>query len=1148
MAGFARLLMLGKSEWWLLVLAAHVPAILGGAFIYTLTGGEAAALDAASMRILWQLMKGLIAGLVLLAGCRMVFKKRAGVVLLHFGIALMMFSELQVSLTAVEGQMMIEEGQAVNFVQDIRTVELAVIDRSDPKSVYNIVVPASMLESHAVSQQVIRHKDLPFDVKVVQFLQNSTIHDVTPGDKNPADAGAGLKSIVKPAKPGTGTDSNSAVDVRSAYVQLIDKQSGKPIGTYLTSIYLNPQSVSVGEESFDIALRFKRTYKQYTMLLNDVRQETYAGTSMARDYSSYVRLVDPGREVDREIRIWMNNPLRFAGETFYQSNFSRQRVTQRDPVTGMVRPVLVVDPETGQRKPKFRESTTLSVVTNTGWMIPYVSCMIVATGLLAHFLGVLVRFLNRREKEQRSGRPVFDADGLLQPTEPAGTATTPQVKAARKLSKAKKAKVTQAKKGPQPAVNASLESDKSLLSWMVPLAVVLLCAAWIGSKVRTPAPATDKMNLYEFGKIPVLYKGRQKPLDTLARNSLRVISDKQTFMARLSEPELKKNWDDIVRAVRKKWKKLSESDLKSVDYDVDQLIKLIQVQTGGNREEIVSFVDGLTTSRQPAIRWLLDVMARPSVAQQHKIFRVENLEVLETLGLKRRKGFRYAVEEFREKAEELETQARLAKKIRQEAPEDLSIYQRKILDFDQRVRTFTLLAETLRPPPLPDLPDSGEYISDREGTTAAYLKFQRVLMAAKARQAELKDYSPPFIVPVEKDLRHDDEMSDREEWETYATAWMNDVVRVQIFRKDANPSTLALNAILVAYTLGEAKTFNNKVEQYQSALQSAPPEELIVARINYEAFFSHFAPFFYSIWLYLLAFVLACLAWLGWNRPLNNASSSLIVFTLALHTFALVSRIYISGRPPVTNLYASAVFIGWGCVILGLVVEAIYRIGIGNIISTVAGFATLWIAHLLAGDGDTFAKLQAVLDTQFWLATHVTCITLGYATTFVAGMLGLLYVLRGVATPSLSKEIGRDLGRMIYGTLCFAIFFSFVGTVLGGLWADDSWGRFWGWDPKENGALIIVLWNVLVLHARWGGMVKERGLAVLAIGGNIVTSWSWFGVNELGVGLHAYGFTEGVLLALMVFVVSQLAVIAIGCLPKDLWWSFRERQSDRTDA
>ena len=128
---------------------------------------------------------------------------------------------------------------------------------------------------------------------------------------------------------------------------------------------------------------------------------------------------------------------------------------------------------------------------------------------------------------------------------------------------------------------------------------------------------------------------------------------------------------------------------------------------------------------------------------------------------------------------------------------------------------------------------------------------------------------------------------------------------------------------------------------------------------------------------------------------------------------------------------------------------------------------------------------------------------------------------------------------MIYGTLCFSIFFSFVGTVLGGLWADDSWGRFWGWDPKENGALIIVLWNALALHARWGGMVKERGLAQLAVAGNVAVTWSWFGVNELGIGLHAYGFREGMVQLVAAVCGLSLAVVAIGAIPKASWWSFR---------
>jgi ABC-type transport system involved in cytochrome c biogenesis permease subunit len=233
-------------------------------------------------------------------------------------------------------------------------------------------------------------------------------------------------------------------------------------------------------------------------------------------------------------------------------------------------------------------------------------------------------------------------------------------------------------------------------------------------------------------------------------------------------------------------------------------------------------------------------------------------------------------------------------------------------------------------------------------------------------------------------------------------------------------------------------------------------------------------------------------------------------------------------------------------VIFGIVLEILFRKqlpGVGNLLAAATGFLTLLVAFLLTTavtsfKGDTFTVLVAVLDTQFWLATHVTCITLGYSATFVAGFLGLVYVFVGLCTPLLNAKASKTLGRMIYGVICFALFFSFFGTVLGGLWADDSWGRFWGWDPKENGALIIVLWNALILHARWDGLVKDRGLAVLAIGGNIATSWSWFGVNELGIGLHSYGFTEGVLMVLGIFVASQFVIgLAAAVIPKQFWLS-----------
>jgi hypothetical protein len=141
-------------------------------------------------------------------------------------------------------------------------------------------------------------------------------------------------------------------------------------------------------------------------------------------------------------------------------------------------------------------------------------------------------------------------------------------------------------------------------------------------------------------------------------------------------------------------------------------------------------------------------------------------------------------------------------------------------------------------------------------------------------------------------------------------------------------------------------------------------------------------------------------------------------------------------------------------------------------------------------------------------------------------------------TPAMRGDIGKAVGGMIYGTLCFATLLSFTGTVLGGLWADQSWGRFWGWDPKENGAVLIVIWNALILHARWGGLVKARGMAVLAVFGNMVTAWSWFGTNQLGIGLHAYGFDNRLATGCAVFWVSQVLVAILGMMPLRFWSSF----------
>ncbi len=402
----------------------------------------------------------------------------------------------------------------------------------------------------------------------------------------------------------------------------------------------------------------------------------------------------------------------------------------------------------------------------------------------------------------------------------------------------------------------------------------------------------------------------------------------------------------------------------------------------------------------------------------------------------------------------------------------------------------------------------------------------------------------------------------RDDWGNLGAGVMESIREREIFQPLGWLASAA-----TAYHDGNPAEFNEAVTDYTQWLEQKLPVEM--AKGRHEFFYNDLKAFLHAIIIYIFAFILTAGSLLTFgvfdqlSESLRRSAFYLIMLAGAVHTFGLVFRMVLEGRPPVTNLYSSAIFIGWGAMILGLVLERIYRIGIGNAVASIAGFITLLIAMNLAIGGDTMEMLRAVLDTNFWLATHVVVVTLGYASTFVAGLLAIGYVVLGLFTPILSRklapatttgggkakkvvspaaqqDVGKALGKMVYGIVCFATLFSFVGTVLGGIWADQSWGRFWGWDPKENGALLIVIWNAAILHARWGGMIRERGLMNMAIFGNIVTSFSWFGVNMLGVGLHSYGFMDAAFHWLIAFIGAMVLLILLGCLPRNLWRSFRE--------
>ena len=547
-------------------------------------------------------------------------------------------------------------------------------------------------------------------------------------------------------------------------------------------------------------------------------------------------------------------------------------------------------------------------------------------------------------------------------------------------------------------------------------------------------------------------------------------------------------------------------------------------------------IHGKQTVRRPdgtrvsAMRWLTDTLFASATADQYPAFIIQNDEVLGLFGWQQsdRKHFSYL--ELKPFLRQIEDQGSRAEKLQSV---ERSAFQSAIVNLRNALLLYQRLKNSLQPEGAENfgnelqlfsrgIPDAAKAARQREGGE----KFDQATLDRVAelmqRYQEMTELA--YILPVPA-------AGESKDWISLGQALLE-----SLLAPDVHPIAKAYATLGDAYRAGDYRAFNEQVDQLRNRLAQEQPRA--TSRSSYEFLFNHTDPFTHSMTLYVLAFLLACISWMAWSQPLNRTAFYLLLLALAVHTFGLISRMYLQERPPVTNLYSSAVFIGWGAVIVALILERIFRDGVGAACAGAIGFITLIIAHHLAGSGDTLEMLQAVLDTNIWLATHVVAITTGYSAMFLAGMLAIIYVIRGVFTRSLQRKTADSLSRMTYGVVCFATLFSFVGTVLGGIWADQSWGRFWGWDPKENGALLIVLWCALILHARWGGYIQQRGLMVMAIFGNVVTSFSWFGVNMLGVGLHSYGFMQKAFPWLVGFMISQLLLMGIGSLPLERWRSF----------
>ncbi|HEY1628822.1 MAG TPA: cytochrome c biogenesis protein ResB, partial [Tepidisphaeraceae bacterium] len=522
-----------------------------------------------------------------------------------------------------------------------------------------------------------------------------------------------------------------------------------------------------------------------TVQLLNFTHDRYLGTDVPKNFASDIRLIDPAHNVDRQVKVWMNHPLRYNGETFYQASF----------------------------KPGDRTSI-LQVVRNPGWLIPYISCTMVGLGLLVHFGMHLMDFLRRRNK------------------------------------------TTRAVSAPKP-------------SWIPAAAISGICAVYLISLAQ-PAKLEGPFDLDEFAKLPVTYEGRTMPLDSLARNCLRIIS---------------------------------------------------------GRSEVAT-----DNGKVPAIQWLADVFAQPGKAGSYKNFRIDHPDILSLLGLSDTQHL-FSMNELAPNLQKLQEQYALASAV-PEKQRDL--YQKKIVELANHILLFNSLASM----------------------ESLYL-------------------SPPLTDP---------------QWRTFGVA-------ITAFEKQGehDPGSESIEAMIQSYHDNQPDQFNQVADAYRSAIWRQLPR--VAPKLDLEVLFNRAEPFVQCMALYVIVFLLAATSWLKWHGPLARAALWVLVLTLLFHTAGLATRIYLQGRPPVTNLYSSAIFIAWAAVLFCVGLELLYRNGVACAAAAAIAFPSLLIAHYLAGDGDTMQMLRAVLDTNIWLATHVVVVTLGYTATFLSGFLAIAYIIGSAFFP-----------------------------------------------------------------------------------------------------------------------------------------------------
>ena len=470
-----------------------------------------------------------------------------------------------------------------------------------------------------------------------------------------------------------------------------------------------------------------------------------------------------------------------------------------------------------------------------------------------------------------------------------------------------------------------------------------------------------------------------------------------------------------------------------------------------------------------ATDWIINLILNPENGRDQKIFNIRNPEVASSLFLDWTNEHKYS---FNQITPGLSEQSSMLEMIDQKDASDRTVYEKQLYEISRNILRFEEISylKALKFIPPSNNSESGEWLSP----------FDFILKGIPANENQ--------------------------------EAILN-----------------SLQMYLANRLAGNDLEMSSALNRYEMALSTFQGINVKVDNLKKETWMNRVSLFYISLGLYLLSFIFLSISWMIKPILLNRVAYLLLISGTVIHGYGIFLRMQIMERPPVTTLYESVIFVSLIIMALAVLLEYFRKDGLGIFVGSVSGSVLHYVGFSYAADGDTLGMLVAVLNSNFWLATHVTTITIGYGASLMAGCVGHLYLIqeiRGVNSASL-KSIFNNL----FGITLLALFFTLFGTILGGIWADQSWGRFWGWDPKENGALLIVLWQLMMIHMRLSGLAKPKEFALGMALNNIIVALAWFGVNLLQVGLHSYGFDDGVARNLFMFIGFEI----IFCLGTYYW-------------